>query len=396
MPSARRAPEWDIARFFLASRLSLLVVGMLSASLLAWGTTVQKGNLVYHERAPLPLEIWARWDSEWYLLIAEEGYGAGESLPSLPAGYEPGATAGFLPLYPMLIRLVGALVPPARGVPAGVLVSNLCLLASLFLLHRLTRDEAGGSTPTASRAAMAACGALLLYPMSLFLSAVYAESLFLMLALAFFLLCRRGRFGAAAAAGALAALTRPLGMLLAIPLLVEWWSQRREEGPTPRPHPMSCLWAIAMPASFGLFMIHCQSVFGDPLAFFARQERWRGALSGPWRFLTRWWQAGPQIHGAHGSTVELVIAVAFLAMLPAVFMRLRGSIAIYAAIAVLVPLCSTLWSFGRLALTAFPFFVLIGISWGERRSRLAALYAALAAPLSGFFMALFAAWWWAG
>jgi hypothetical protein len=91
-----------------------------------------------------------------------------------------------------------------------------------------------------------------------------------------------------------------------------------------------------------------------------------------------------------------MIAVTFLAMLPAVFRRLRASYAIYAAIAVLVPLSSTLWSFGRLALTAFPFFMLIGVSWAERRSRLALLYAALAAPLSGFFMALFASWWWAG
>lgn len=396
MPSDHRDPGWDIARLFLASRLSLLLVGLLSASLLAWGTTVQKGNLVYHETAPLPFEIWARWDSEWYLLIAEEGYGASESFELLPIGYEPEATAGFLPLYPMMIRFLGTIVPPARGVPAGVLLSNLCLLASLFLLYRLTRDEAGQTEASAGRTAgMAACAALLLYPMSLFLSAVYSESLFLMLSLAFFLLCRRGRFGPAAAVGALAALTRPLGMLLAIPLLVEWWSQRREDGPV-RPHPASCLWALTMPAAFGLFMIHCGRVFGDPMAFFARQQRWRGTLSGPWRALTRWWQSGPQIHGAHGSTVELVIAITFLAMLPFVIRRLRASYSIYAAIAVLVPLGSTLWSFGRLALTAFPFFMLIGLSWGERQSRLAVLYAALAAPLSGFFMALFSAWWWAG
>jgi hypothetical protein len=394
MSAARRAPEWDIAGLFLATRLALLLAGLLSALLLAPGTTVQRGNLVYHSPAPLPLEIWARWDSEWYLLIAQEGYGASALVTSLPANYEPEATAGFLPLYPLLIRIVGAAVPPLRGVAAGVLLSNLCLLASLLLLFRLASEAAGAGRGRA--AGTAACAAMLVYPMSFFLSAVYSESLFLILTLAFFHLCRRGRFGAASAAGALAALTRPLGIALAVPFMVEWWQQRREAGAGSRPRALSVLWVILIPGSFVLFMVHCYRVFGDATAFFARQERWRGASSGPWRALVRWWEAGPAIHGAHDSTTELVIAVAFLAGLPVVFRKLRASYAVYAAIAVLLPLCSTLWSFGRMALMAFPVFMVIGLSWAEGRSRPAVLYAAVGATLSGFFMALFASWWWAG
>jgi hypothetical protein len=57
----------------LASRLSLLAVGLLASSLVPSGSGHQPGNLIWHPAAPAPLEIWARWDAEWYLLIADEG-----------------------------------------------------------------------------------------------------------------------------------------------------------------------------------------------------------------------------------------------------------------------------------------------------------------------------------
>src|SRR5262245_7651262 len=204
-----RTPFRDLALMLLASRGALLLVGLLAASLLAWGLTVQTGNLVYHERTWLPLEIWARWDSEWYLLIAAEGYAASDRFEGLSVTYEPEAAAGFLPLYPLLIR---GLSPIAGSVGAGVLISGICLAAPLVLLYRLARDES--PAPLGHRAGLAACAALLIYPHSLFLSAVYSESLFLMLSLVLFAYARRGRFAMAGAAGALASLTRPFGVLL--------------------------------------------------------------------------------------------------------------------------------------------------------------------------------------
>ena len=124
----------------MGSRIALLIVGLLAVGLLGSGLAVQKGNLTYHTQAPMPLEIWARWDAAWYLLIAEEGYQASEAFAHLPR-YEPEATAGFFPLYPLLIR---ATAPIVGGIGAGVLISNVCLAGSLLLLFRLTRDETGG------------------------------------------------------------------------------------------------------------------------------------------------------------------------------------------------------------------------------------------------------------
>ncbi|HEY3176684.1 MAG TPA: mannosyltransferase family protein [Candidatus Polarisedimenticolia bacterium] len=393
-----RVPYADLAMLLAASRAALLIVGILSTWLIPSGLAVQKGNLVYHAPAARPLEIWARWDSEWYLLIAAEGY-AGPQVRSrfegLAVPYEAEAPAGFLPLYPILIRVLSPLM---GGVAAGILISNVSLWCALVLLYRLA-CAAGGGASAGRVAGLAACAALLVHPMSLFLSAVYAESLFLMLSLAAIDFARRGRFAAAGLAGALGAVTRPFGLLLAAPIAFEWWDQRRL---TPagdresRPSALALLWTLAIPSALGLFMIYCWRAFGDPLAFAHRQSRWRGGLSGPWRAFTRWWESTPTAHGAHGSTLELGIAIAFILMLPFVVRRLRGSMALYAILGVVMPLCSTLWSFGRLSLTIFPAFVMIGLAWSEGRRRFPVLYAFIGATLGGLLMALFANWWWAG
>lgn len=388
-----KSPVARIAGLFLASRLALLVVGLLATSLLPSGVGVQPGNLMWHRPAAPALEIWARWDSEWFLLIAAEGYDVGDTLGGLGVPYERSATAGFLPLYPLLIRLLS---PLFGGVAAGVLISNICLLLSLVLLDRLVRLEIGGEAGAV--AGTAACTALLLFPSSLFLSAVYAESLFLALSLGVFLAVRTGRFALAGALGGLAALTRPFGVLLVLPMGWEWWAWRGRSADARerRFRSVSGLWITLVPAGAAVFMAFSRAVFGDPLALLHRQARWRGAISGPWRAFVRWWEAGPTAHGAHSSTVELVVAVACLAMLAVMLRRLRPSYTLYTGAAVAVALGSTLWSFSRLALTLFPLFMLVGMAWSEGRRYLPTLYAFVGGALGGLFMALFATWWWAG
>ena len=383
-----RSTVLRLACLLLASRMALLAVGLASTWLLPSGARAHR-NLVWHEPAPRPLEIWARWDSEWFLLIADEGYQVGEIIRRFGVDYEPSAAAGFLPLYPVLIRALQPLVGP---LPAGLLISNGCLFVSLLLLYRLVRREVGGDRGEV--AAAAACVALLVFPSSLFLSAVYSESLFLALSLGAFSCARDRRFAAAGALGGLAALTRVFGILLVIPIIWEWWTHRNE--PDSDERGWGVLWAALPPAALGGYLLFCHAVFGDALALFHRQERWRGALSGPWNAFVRWWEAGPVAHGSHGSTIELVVALACIGMLAFMVRRLRGSYVLYAATGVALALGSTLWSFSRIALPLFPFYIFIGIAWADGRRCLPAFYAFAGATLSGLLMALFANWWWAG
>ncbi len=142
---AGKIPFAEIAFLWFASRFALLITGVLSSYLLASGLTLQTGNLVFHEPTVRALEIWARWDAEWYLLIAAEGYDSSDHFERFGVPYGRAATAGFLPLYPLTIR---TLAPVFGGVGAGVLISNLALLGALLLLYRLA---AGGAIRCGAR-----------------------------------------------------------------------------------------------------------------------------------------------------------------------------------------------------------------------------------------------------
>ena len=150
------------------------------------------------------VDVWARWDSDWFLRIAENGY----SWPS--------STPAFFPLYPLLVAGLGRLLL-GHYVLAGVLVSLAAGPAAFVLLYRLTSLRLG------EEAARHTVLFLAVAPTSLFFGAVYSESLFLLLAVAAFLLAERGRFWQAGAAAGLALLTRSAGVALLPALVVLAW-----------------------------------------------------------------------------------------------------------------------------------------------------------------------------
>ena len=174
---------------------------------------------------------------------------------------------------PMLMRGVGWIVgSPLR---AGLLIANLSLLASLWLLFRLAARLLG------DEAARIAATLLLLYPPAFFLSAPYSDSLGLALSLASLALALDGRFGSAGAFGFLSALTRPTGVLLAPALWIQWWQMRRQN-PTSSPVSRWGFLAGLLPIlGMAAFLAYCGAAFGDPLAPFHRQATWRGAMGWP-------------------------------------------------------------------------------------------------------------------
>ena len=99
-------------------------------------------------------DVWARWDSVFFLRIAEHGY---ESLTR-------SATA-FFPLYPAAVGVLGRVLL-GHYVLAGILVSLAAGLAAFVLLHRLAEPRLGAEG--ARRAVLY----LAVFPMALFLQAV--------------------------------------------------------------------------------------------------------------------------------------------------------------------------------------------------------------------------------
>jgi hypothetical protein len=160
--------------------------------------------------AGLFLGAWQRFDALHYQRIADRGY------------ISPDDTV-FPPLYPLLVRLAGALLG-GDSLLGGLLVSNLACLGLFVLLHRLATDEWGEQV--ASRAVIF----LAVFPTSFFLLAPYSESLFCMLVVAAFYWARKGKWLAAGLGAALAALTRLTGWVLLFPLLYEYLRQRDFSG----------------------------------------------------------------------------------------------------------------------------------------------------------------------
>ena len=164
----------------------------------------------------------ARWDAAWYLRIADSGYGDSEP------------RAAFFPLYPLLVRSLGALGggSPAALLVASYLIALAAFVVALTLLYRLVSLELG------RRLAPPTLLLLAVFPAAVFFGAPYSESLFLALAVGGFYAARTGHWAWAGVCAMGASATRSAGLLLLIPLAMLWWSSR-ERGVRATP-PGSC------------------------------------------------------------------------------------------------------------------------------------------------------------
>lgn len=323
---------WVSLLAFAATRLGIALIAYLAATLL--------GNSPRPPGSVL-LDVFAnRWDTEYYLGIAERGYGEhGVPLPAV----------AFFPLLPLLIRVLAGLVGDPRV--AGLLITNAALLAATTLLYRLA--EADWGADVADRTVWY----LLIFPTSFFGSAIYSESPFLLGAIGALYAARAGRWRTAATLGFLTALTRLVGVVAAPMLIAEWWLQRRR---APERLPLVALGAPAA-APLGLFayMLYLRLVFGEPLAFVNASAAWGRAPHSPFALL-----AGQL---ALNSWIDLLMPLLFVGLGGVLLHQRRWSEGVFVMFGTLIPLCSGLLdSQRRYMWVLFPAFVLLA-RWGERR-----------------------------
>ena len=200
----------------------------------------------------------ARWDSVWYLRIADSGYG--DSAPR----------AAFFPLYPLLVRSVGELFGGSYGalLVSAYLISLAAFLGALVLLYRLTELELG--RPLARPTLLL----LAIFPAALYFGAPYSESLFLLLAVGAFYAARTDRWAWAGACAGLASATRSAGLLLVLPLVLIWWSSRPRRA-------RDAAWLLLAPLGLVAYAAWLGLVEGDALRFLDVQEAWSRELTVP-------------------------------------------------------------------------------------------------------------------
>ena len=205
MPDDKRSVA-PALRMFLWTRAAIWLVAVVAVVGFDGALNARRGewdSARLHDLGAV-VDVWARWDSDWFLKIAEHGY----SWPS--------STPAFFPLYPLLVAGLGWVLA-GHTVLAGVVVSLAAGAAAFGLLYRLTLDHLGEDVARRTVVFLA------LAPTSLFFGAVYSESLFLLLTVAAFLVAERGRFWQAGALGGLALLTRSAGVALLPALVLLAW-----------------------------------------------------------------------------------------------------------------------------------------------------------------------------
>lgn len=371
------------AFIFLATRLGIMAVAYVAVSVIPPAQAT-----IYHLRgtANRLLDVFgSRWDTGFYVSIAEEGYRyQGVELPSV----------AFFPLLPMLMRGLTPIVGDA--VVAGILISNLALLGALIVLYRLVFEEWG--TAVAERSVWY----LAVFPASLFGSAIYTESLFLLAAVGALFLARRSQWLPAGLLGIAAALTRLHGLLVAVLLVGEWWRQRRSANST-KPSLAALAAAAAAPVGTVAYALYCWKAFGNPTAFATAASAWGRVPKPPFSTMAEALQAPPGgwVSGLLAGTIhvdnwiDLLAVLGFLALGCALLALSRWGEGLFVVLGVSLSFGSgLLMSQRRYVWVLFPAFVLLGV-WGERPwlDRALTLVSVLAL---GLFTALFANGYWVG
>jgi hypothetical protein len=373
----RRSPSAIVTAAVLGTRLPVLLLGALAVVIV--GTVPPPAaEAVWRVSSHEVANLLARWDTFFYYTIATDGY---HWNPDLFVHYN----VVFFPLYPMLMRAGGALVGGHQLI-VGLVISLAAFAGALVLLYRLALLEIGEDH---------AWRVILListFPYALYFSAVYTESLFLLLSVAAFYAMRRGRLGWVAVSGLAAGLTRPNGFWLALPLACLALWPRDHDRAAARPPvsvPLALLVSTLPVVGLVIFSSYLQLRFGDALAWLHGQAAWGVPL-----MLRRGAPDPGRLPGeAAIKPIEVIVWIgnisAFVAAVRAIrpiSKRFGPAYGIWIAVNIFPPVAAHLFiSLGRFTAVLFPFFFWLAIR--VPRDRVIRLAGAFAAG-----QALFAIW----
>ena len=309
-------------------------------------------------------QAWSWWDGEWYVDIARRGY---YFIPHRMS------SVAFFPVYPLLIRMVSPLVG-GHQVLAGVLVTMGCGIAAAVMFFVWAHELLGRDK------ARTALGLLLAYPCSFYLfGAVYADAVFLLLAVSAFVLLEHDRPGGAGLLAAVATATRPVGLGLVVGLWARALERRGLLSRSALRAPRRALAELRpdaglLLAPLGLlgYCAYLWARFGHPLAFISAQEGWkqrpglRTWLKVEWfdQMLRRPYLDPPHLH----LVANALVAVVALGLSALVFRRLGAGYGIFVVALLFGSALSTtdFIGMGRYVMAAFPIFAVAGDRLQER------------------------------
>jgi hypothetical protein len=337
--------------------LGIIVVSrIVSTGTLLWFADAQPEN-PWTAAQPDLLDFSRIWDSHWYRIIAEAGYPI--ELPLDDSGRVVENAWAFMPIYPFVVRGIMAFTSAPFAL-VSVVLSTVAFAGFIIVADRLFRRFLGDS------AALSAVAVVAFAPVAPVFQVGYAESLgMLFLVIALVGLVER-RWWMVALFVPLASLTRPMGVPLALALLVialANWRQGRDRVPMALLTAVAGLSAIAWPVIAAV-------TTGRPTAYLDTELAWRrpyiGDESHAWG--TGWWESAqwwfPET--APWVIAGIALTIVVVAVLPAT--RQIGFIPLVWSASYLTYLVVVLFPQSSLFRLLAPMFPLAGVVARSRKA----------------------------
>ena len=285
------------------------------------------------------------FDAElWYIDIARSGYNFNPTLPS---------SMGFFPFYPILIKAAAPFFSDIRL--AALFVAHLCFVIAGLLLNALINHDYNDQ-----RINRAAITFLMFSPVSFFFSHAYSESTFLMLATGAYLAALHQRWLIACVCGGCLAATRNIGVIIALPLFIEYLRYIWRDGFNWKAllHPRILLFAL-IPLGLGLFFLYSYFKFDDPFAYVKATAVWGRKFTTPAQTIANSHVLPHFLRWCNGGLFVFAVVI----WLGGFFARVRASYLVWAAILMTIYLCgSSFEGVPRYLSIIFPLFIILGIA----------------------------------
>lgn len=322
--------------FFLFSRIMLILIGYLTINEFhLHGIERYSCDQLSHNNL---LNLFGNYDTGWYMEIAKNWYPKLSNYP-LQTTF---AQYNFFPLYPALIKCVHFFTGIDFFI-AGILISNLCLIASATLIYKI------GDFLFNPETGKIAVAFLYAGPVSFLLSGAYSESVYLFLLLFSIYSALKGRWLQAGLFGLFITLCRPIGVFIFFPLLVIYLKSINFSFAQINKKIGHLLF---IPAGVLILMLLNYIYSGDALMFI-HNPHYSGSLHSPFSVLAEGF-ANNYFTFRFLSGFTLIYILVWLIF----YKHLPLALHLVILYSILIPLSYGLMSMPRMILVAFPFILL--------------------------------------
>jgi hypothetical protein len=340
------------------------VAFILSRLCVAAGAAIVAAQQVVEQRATpdfqrpknavsLMVKVLTSWDGAWYFSIVRGGYP--KVIPPHVTFSVPEARAAFFPVFPLLTRMLDAILP-GGDVLAAIVLNTLLGALAIYLIGLLARDIFG------ERIAYRAMLIMAFFPGSFVLTFAYSEATLIAISAACLLMLHRERWLFAGILAAVGTATRPNGVALcaacAVAAFIAIRNDRRWS---------SLIAPVLSPIGLIAFQGYLRVRTGEWAWVRVQREAWDEGTSFGLTALRRTLRAF--LHPLSSPT-DIITAVSFLATIALVVVMWKKRLpwplmAFTVVVLAMMVLPTTVTARPRFLYTAFPLFISLAAWWPE-------------------------------